>query len=164
MKWARVFTSDGDIIVCHESLFSSWASGSDRLWTSWFDLDLPGMISTDRKFREVEVDGLRLGVPSQHFLYFLEKLDSAPCCKRVNDGSMSPVCHVVRSWPFSILLTEDQRDRVVSQLKLQFDDAIAEGAADAADLMAARRELNDTGAVRVVGMSPRQSGSLNSSN
>lgn len=108
--------------------------------------DLPGMIWTGRSYREVEVDGLKLTVPSQDWasLVFELKLRTV---RVFPTGEQYYKLHHWRNPCF--VFTPAQRDALIAALEAQQDAADAEAEQDNKRFLAGIDEINKDG-VKVV--------------
>lgn len=100
-------------------------------------IDLPGMVSTKRRIREVVVHGLRVAVPSQDWTTILSEAKLAK--ERVFASGAKYYKLHARFW--ALVLTPEQRRDLIAGMEAQLPDAEREGEEDNQALAGALKDL-----------------------
>lgn len=146
-----------DVVAIAGNLQSLPLEGGETWW------DMPGMIWTGRTYRSVEVDGLKLVVPSQDWAsaIFELKLREPRTCPT---GEKYVKLH---HWAaHCVVLTPEQRDALVRAMEAQLGEAEREAEFDDREFARRIDEINRDG-VRVVSAraeaikNPKKRGDLN---
>lgn len=76
-------------------------------------IDLPGMILVDRPWEDIQIDGFKLGIPSQDLGDFLSELERTPLRKFPNGKQY----YKIHGWLVCVVFTPDQRNEVLRIMK-----------------------------------------------
>lgn len=116
MNWFRVFTNNGWRVfpeTIREAYLKKTSSGrSTPEPVTESGIDMPGMIMSDRTYQEVELDGLRISIPTTDFALLREVLVAADVEILSNDVE----CVKMRGWLEGIVMTPEQRTRLLANM------------------------------------------------
>jgi hypothetical protein len=121
-RWATIQCDGWKTHVCHESMIPVILEDigvrepdalKDVIITSTDKgfIDLPGMVSMDRTYQKIEVDGLELEMPTTDFEYFLEMLRN---CAVRSAGKQK--FYKIHGWLHCVVLTPLQRYDILEEM------------------------------------------------
>jgi hypothetical protein len=100
--------------------------------------DLPGMMWNGRSDRHLEVDGLKIQIPSQDFFTIYAQLKTLPVRKFKDERPY----YKLHGWRYCIILTPAQRQIMITAMAEQADAAEAEAEKDLARFEEAIAQVN----------------------
>lgn len=104
-------------------------------------MDLPGMVSMDRTWETIDVDGLKFEIPSQDFSHFYHRFKTAPL-RSFSDGTPY---HKVHSWINCIVVSPEQLVHILRKMEEMLPAANWRGEIDDRNIDEAKRALEKKG-------------------
>jgi len=107
--------------------------------------DLPGIVSTNRVWEDIEIGEFKLGFPSLDFEYFMEELGRTPL-RKFGSGKEY---YKIHGWLHCVVLTPEQRIAVLAKMAEMLPDVRKHAEKEDKEFLEAMEQINK-GKLRVV--------------
>ena len=150
MNWFRVFTNNGWRVFPEElsspymSKISTGRSVPEPVSES--SIDLPGMISSNRGWQKISLDGLSLEIPTTDFSTFYEVLKEEP--EEILPGDVT--CIKLRGWLEGVVLTPTLRTELLTKMEEILPAVQVAAAKENREFVKALTEIQERSPIKII--------------